>query len=372
MPNLEALESTTATIRRYARQFLVFFSLVLNVDGLMQAAEPVPIRLFRSTGLADWTAQTNAGVVGWESPVWRTGFDWDEAVPSWNVAPGSAWSVELRAVRGTNAGRWFGFGHWCSRTNRAGRTSLNEPADPEGRVLTDTLRLTEVAGAVQARLTAGAGATAAACRHFAVTLIDRRKRWPEPEPFRPAWGAAIPVPVRSQADFPAGVNSWCSPTSVTMLLAWWSESRHLLTAVPSVPEVAAGVFDPGWPGTGNWAFNMAFAGQTDGLHSMVARLAGVADLERWVAHGCPVAVSVSYALLKGRPAAERGDGHLVVVRGFSATGDVLINDPGVPSSRVQKTIPRTAFVAAWMQSQRTAYLVWPADLPPPSGGAGCW
>ena len=142
--------------------------------------------------------------------------------------------------------------------------------------------------------------------------------------------------------------------------------------VPEIPETARGVFDPGWPGTGNWAFNMAYAGQNPGLRTAVARLAGLADLERWIDAGFPVAASVSYALLKERPVAEPGDGHLVVVRGFTTEGDVLINDPGVRTSRVQRIVKRAAFRAAWRHSHQTAYLVWPANAALPKNGDGRW
>jgi hypothetical protein len=93
----------------------------------------------------------------------------------------------------------------------------------------------------------------------------------------------------------------------------------------------------------------------------------VADLERWVVSGAPAAVSVSYALLKGKPAAESGDGHLVVVRGFTPEGDVIVNDPGVRRERVRRVFPRADFIRAWNHSDRTAYLVWPEGHPVPKG-----
>jgi hypothetical protein len=83
--------------------------------------------------------------------------------------------------------------------------------------------------------------------------------------------------------------------------------------------------------------------------------------------GAPAAVSVSYALLKGKPAAESGDGHLVVVRGFTPEGDVIVNDPGVRRERVRRVFPRADFIRAWNHSGRTTYLVWPEGHSVPVG-----
>lgn len=344
---------------------------ILSMSAEAQSTQP-PIRMIRVESLADWTPRTNAGALRWESPVWSAGFAWDEAVPSWNVAAGSVWTLELRGTGAHQSGNWYPLGTWCSDTNLAARSSWTGGTFAGGRVLTDTLRLHQPANGVQARLTLGAKTSPRDLRQLAVSVMDTRARWPEPASFAAAWGKELAVPVRSQADFPEGVQSWCSPTSVAMLLAWWTDQRGTPRQPVSVPETARGVYDPGWPGTGNWAFNMAYVGQTPGLRGAVGRLAGLSDLERWIAAGLPVAASVSYALLQERPAAEPGDGHLVVVRGFGATGDVLVNDPGVRASRVRRIVPRAAFQAAWLHSRNTAYLVWPEGIPLPDGGDGRW
>lgn len=338
----------------------------------LPTAGPVALRLLIVRSLDDWTSRTVAGFPQWISPEWRPGFAWNEVVPSWNVAVGSAWTIELRAVGTNQTENWFPLGQWCSDTSRAPRTSWTGGSLPGGKVLTDTLRLDQAAEGIQVRLTAGPGTTAADFRQFAVSWADTRAVAVEREPLRSTWGRVLAVPARSQADFPEGVTAWCSPTSVTMLLAWWQERRGRPLTPPDVRETVAGVFDPGWPGTGNWAFNMAYAGQVPGLRSAVARLADIPDLERWIDAGLPVAVSVSYALLQERPRPESGDGHLVVVRGFTADGDVWINDPGVRISRVQRQIPRAAFRAAWRHSRNTAYLIWPDDQALPVGGEGRW
>ena len=52
-----------------------------------------------------------------------------------------------------------------------------------------------------------------------------------------------------------------------------------------------------WPGTGNWPFNTAFAGQLRGMRGFVKRLEQVFELEELVRAGVPPILSVSFDLL---------------------------------------------------------------------------
>ena len=159
-----------------------------------------------------------------------------------------------------------------------------------------------------------------------------------------------------------------------MILAHWAGVLRRPELDVPVPEVARAVYDRNWPGTGNWPFNTAFAGQFEGLRAYVTRLADLREIEDWVAAGVPVAASVSFDLLNGK-AADLGNGHLVVVVGFTETGDMVVNDPwpdpkGVNS--VRKTYPRQAFLRAWARSRHTVYLIHPQTVRPPSPRLGHW
>jgi hypothetical protein len=100
-------------------------------------------------------------------------------------------------------------------------------------------------------------------------------------------------------------------------------------------------------------------------------LNGIADLEAFLNSGIPVAASVSYAVLKGGPKPENGDGHLVVVCGLSGS-TVSVNDPGVRLSRVRREFPRAVFQAAWAASHQTVYAVWPEGRALPVSPLGTW
>ncbi|OGR93272.1 MAG: hypothetical protein A2V88_16375 [Elusimicrobia bacterium RBG_16_66_12] len=95
----------------------------------------------------------------------------------------------------------------------------------------------------------------------------------------------------------------------------------------------------------------------------MARLSGLADLEREAAEGRPVAVSVTFGEgeLPGSPMKKTG-GHLLVVGGFTEGGDVIAYDPaGAGRDQVRRVYPRAAFHKVWRVNKRgLAYLIGPA------------
>ena len=170
------------------------------------------------------------------------------------------------------------------------------------------------------------------------------------------------VPRLSQGDYKGGEKTWCSPTSLTMILSYWAEQEHRSDWQFRVPKVAAAVFDPAWPGTGNWPFNMAFAGSLPGLRASVVRFNSLEDLHPWLAAGVPIGLSLSYNRLLGRDFG--GSGHLVVCVGLEG-GDYLLNDPGSKAQSRRRVDAKTLDLA-WRESDRVAYLVFPQNhhVPP--------
>lgn len=167
----------------------------------------------------------------------------------------------------------------------------------------------------------------------------------DPRARHAAWGRVLDVAERSQAvEDPAIASRICSPTSLSMVLAFHGH------ALPTA-EVAAGVYDHGAKIYGNWSFNVAFA-STRGLAATVARCESFAPLEDEVAAGRPVVISHRYGRGEVAGAAVSGtDGHLIVVRGFTADGDVVVNDPaadprdGEPIRRVYR---RADLARSWL------------------------
>ena len=141
-----------------------------------------------------------------------------------------------------------------------------------------------------------------------------------------------------------------------------------------IPAAARQVHDPAWTGTGNWSFNTAWAAGLAG-HAFVTRLRDLRDAERFVDAGIPLVASVAYprGALRGAPT-HGTDGHLVVIRGFTADGDVVTNDPGAPTDRsVRRTYDRGEFERAWLGgSGGTVYVIHRDDQVLPSGNRGAW
>ena len=85
--------------------------------------------------------------------------------------------------------------------------------------------------------------------------------------------------------------------------------------------------------------------------------------------GVPVIVSIAYkkGQLDNSPIPSTS-GHLLVVRGFDAAGNVLTNDPAASSDEgVGITYDRLQFEHAWLDnSNGTAYLIYPQGWTVPS------
>jgi hypothetical protein len=187
-----------------------------------------------------------------------------------------------------------------------------------------------------------------------------------------AWGKTIPTPERSQHNYPQE-EGWCSPTSLSMVLARWGEVLGRPELNIDVPDVAAAIHDKEF-GTGNWPFNTAFAGSFDGMRAYITRFSDISELEDWIAAGIPVIISAPWHLLEpGR--ADTGSGHLTVCIGFTETGEVVINDPaGNPKKggHVQHIYTRQNVINAWSHSHNTVYLVYPVGTKIPIDRFGHW
>jgi hypothetical protein len=87
-------------------------------------------------------------------------------------------------------------------------------------------------------------------------------------------------------------------------------------------------------------------------------------METFVSAGLPVIASIKVkpGELDGTPYPST-DGHLLVVRGFTADGDVIVNDPyGEPGS-IRRIYKRAQFERVWQDGSHGAvYLIGPADV----------
>jgi hypothetical protein len=138
---------------------------------------------------------------------------------------------------------------------------------------------------------------------------------------------------------------------------------------PWIDHAAASVYDPAFRGAGNWSFNTAYAARF-GLTAFVTRLRGMSDLEAFVSAGLPLVASVTFTAEELSGAGYGTAGHLFVVCGFTADGDVVVNDPAshqVASNDEVRTVYRRSEVErAWIGgSAGIVYVLHPPDHPLP-------
>lgn len=319
--------------------------------------------LFAWGDSAHWvgTAHGSDGGIGYFSPWVTNSRPWKELIVSWNLEGPSFVRIEVAAYRQKKFVGTYCLGQWTlTPEGKRIRTSWDAQRTADGHVATDTLIIDEGVDVFQVH--AITHDLKSKLKLLTVSVSDAA---PSPFPLPRLPTTALPVPQKSQADFPEGIDKWCSPTTTAMLLDYWATRKNRPDWRHSVPETASAVFDPGWPGTGNWPFNMAFVGSHAGLRGCVARANHPKDLVSWIEAGYPVGVSVSLTLLNGGPKPTPGDGHLIVVCGGTRDGKVVIADPGRAIARVHREIDRDTFMRAWAYSAYTSYLVWPEDQTPP-------
>ena len=188
------------------------------------------------------------------------------------------------------------------------------------------------------------------------------------------------MPARSEMVYPDGGEVWCSPASLSMVMAYWAGETGDLGLDQPVPAVAAGTYDYVYQGWGNWPFNTAYA-SAYGLKATVNRFSSIEQLERWIEMGVPVVASIAWdnnyaeRQLSGAPLTW-SDGHLLVVRGFDSSGNVVVNDPaGNDDSEVRRVYSRDEFAQAWFSgSGGVVYLVYPGGWSTPDStyAEGSW
>ncbi|WP_320064666.1 C39 family peptidase [Micromonospora sp. RTGN7] len=350
-------------------------------------------------------------VASWTSPPVSTGFAVAEVVPSWTADTPDGCGLWIEA-RGWHADApatgWYTLARWATDDEPFGHTSVPGQQDADARVDADTLVVT---GATvtgwQVRVTllrpAGSAATPVLRQIGAVASGPQPDGPVGAQPDAPVgtqpgtsvgayraaegdragWGRVLDVPRYSQRlhggderRWGGGGDSWCSPTSVSMVLDYWgagpTADRYAWVVPagsrPAVVHAARHCYDPAYGGAGNWAFNTAYAGR-HGVDAFVTRLRSLAEAGAFVAAGVPLVLSATFRRGEVPGLDYDTQGHLMVLVGFTVDGDPVLNDPYAPDDvGVRRTVDRHRFEAAWQGgSGGIVYVIHPPDvaLPPP-------
>jgi hypothetical protein len=260
----------------------------------------------------------------------------NSGVVSWNTsAPRGALAVRVRFEDETWS-EWLPYVRWDpkSRASLGGR-------DERAHFDVDLLRATQRFSAIEIESTAELDAVALA------TPPSAGRRDVELEPIE------LDVPMRSQYVGDSG-RGWCSPASLAMLLG--ANGVNV-----DVPHIAASIFDDAYGGTGNWTFNVAFASRFR-FRAFVAFLRDLVQARLLIAAGVPVALSIAWKKDElDSPPLEESDGHIVVLRGFDAAGNPIVNDPA--QATIRTVYPREQFEKVWLGHGGIAYVVAPPHKP---------
>jgi peptidase C39-like protein len=328
----------------------------------------------------------------WLSPAVTPGHRFTELVPSWNArTPDGSWiEVEARTTGdGIHWSRWWVLGRWSETDTAIHPTSLPGQDDGTARVDIEELVAREPAAwsGYQLRVTLlrpVASMAVPSLSLVAAVVSAGPAETGSGDAGGAARGTELPVPPYSQqihrGEYPhwdSGGRSWCSPTSTTMVLGTWRlgpspEDYAWVDPAyrdPFVDHAARHVFDHAYGGAGNWSFNAAYAALY-GAEAFVTRLRSLAEAELFIAAGIPLVASVAFEADELPGAGYRTSGHLLVVTGFDADGDVIVNDPAshemASNDEVRVVYPRRDFEKVWMRSGGAVYVIHPCNKPLPA------
>ena len=336
----------------------------------------------------------------WTS-VWQpAGFPFLELVSSWNAdTPAGTWvQVEMRATAADDGHltKWYVMGRWAYGDGDIHRTSVGGQGDKDGYVAIDTFVPKRPMSSYQLQLTlyraAGSSATPKVSRIGAVVSDPVTVKPYVPSTTTMTQSVELPVPRYSQElhrgeypQFDNGGEAWCSPTSTSMVVAYWNRgpapadyayvlNDYPATTDPQVDYAARYVFDYHYNGAGNWPFNAAYAAHF-GLESEVTQLHSLAEAEQFVKAGIPLVISIAFnsGKLDGF-FFKSTNGHLMVLVGFTADGNPIVNDPASPDdASVRHVYDRAQFEDAWMSATGgIVYVIHPPSVLLPQSSGGNW
>ncbi|MFI5428949.1 peptidase C39 family protein [Aeromicrobium sp. UC242_57] len=320
----------------------------------------------------------------WTSPWAKTSFSAASLIPSWSITtPSGTWArIDVRVRKGSTVGSWDTVARWATATTRVKRSSYSAQTDDLARLSTDTV-LANVGKSfdqwqVRVLLYRPKGSKSTPTLHavngVAASYSARNPSAASATTMTTTTDLAVPMSSQMihKSEFPqwgGGGEAWCSPTSTSMIMRYFGKGPKKADyswskyADSFVDHAARYTFDHAYNGTGNWPFNTAYAAGYS-LDTFVTRLYNLREAEAFIKAGIPVVASVAFAKggLTGAPISST-PGHLLVIRGFTSTGQVIANDPAAPkNSTVRRIYSRAQFEKAWLKgSGGVVYVIRPTS-----------
>ncbi|HYJ68321.1 MAG TPA: C39 family peptidase [Nocardioidaceae bacterium] len=333
----------------------------------------------------------------WVSPTLPAAFPATSIVASWAAeTPGTSWvgiGIRGRTASDASWSRWFVIARWAATDDEIHPTSVPGQSADGIAVETDELLIEpdEAWESYQVRVIlfrlVGTDDRPRLTRLGLMTsAVPRGRKADLPPTSAPILPDAIQLDVSTYSqqlhrdNYPAydgGGQSWCSPTSIAMVLDHWDRlppPHDYAWVEPQqsdrfVPYIARACFDHAFGGAGNWAFNTAYA-STRNLVAFVTRLRSLAEAEAFIGAGIPLIISLAFEEDELTGAGYDTKGHLMVLIGFTQEGDPIVNDPAShrieSDAAVRTTYRRDQIEALWLRSSGgVVYVIHPLEFPLP-------
>jgi hypothetical protein len=338
--------------------------------------------------------QHGHATLAWEYATCSTGwrdlpFPAEELIPSWtaHTPAGTRLMVSLR-VRDAEGetSPWYVMAHWASHDDVVHRTTVPGQSGPFGTADVDVFVAPPGRPALAYELEVRLARTQDAPEGPAVRAVRLSASSTPPDHTQPvsgpggAWGKTLDVPRRSQElhtghspQWDGGGEAWSAPACTAMLTEYFGhgpadDEMAWIDPADTAPQVdftARAVYDYAYKGCGNWAFNAAHPARY-GLDGLVTRLRSLSELERFISAGIPVATAQRIRVGELSGAGHSPAGSIKIVCGFTADGDVVVNDPlSATDEEVRRTYPRGEFERVWQSASGgggVVYLVRPPGL----------
>ena len=301
----------------------------------------------------------------WTSPVRTPPFPIHELIPSYNAECPRDTGVRLQArVRVDGEwSPWLYFGRWGRTVDAERREDRPVTEFSAGRVAIDTLVLRRPADAYQVRmvlqsLSPDAASPGPVVRRVAavasgpVADTEARRRLLTAPAVAGKWDRSLSVPFIPQGDGPTSViGEVCSPTTVTMVAQYHGVGRGLTENAMAIYDEEARIF-------GNWNRAVQRAGEL-GLDAWITRFRTWEQVKAQIAAGQPVIASIKFekGVMPSNPIYQDTDGHLIVIRGFTPEGDVIVNDPASRAKGNAVVYKSQELGKAWFNAGGVAYII---------------
>jgi len=298
----------------------------------------------------------------WTGPEVETKFDFNELIASFNPhAPDETGvTLEIRVKQGDTWSPWLFMQSWGRVIFPPTRTIKFDG----GAVDIDTIELTKPAQAYQCRVGLIAfnydTKIAPSVRRLSVCYSgavddpkEREELMPKPTTRPGNFARDLPVPFYGQGDRKNPRSLWgliCSPTSTSMVLEYHGAK---FTTVENCDRI----YDPQYDMFGNWGRAVARAGEV-GMDAWLARFRNWDQVKQEIAAENPVIASIRFR--KGQVQGflyESTGGHLLVIRGFTGDGGVIVNDPARREKGGGAVYPAAEFAKAWFDNGGVGYVI---------------